>query len=410
MKDLRKKPKKISSLLLERNINLLYAIGSLGWARFFIPVLALFYIASQVPLEQFGIIMGIYALVILLLEIPSGVFSDILGRKWSLLIAYVLFLIELIILAFFNGFWPFLIAKILCGIAGSLVSGTQSALLYESLKKLKREKEYKKIFGKLHFITNIVKACVFIFGAYLFTLNPKYPAFLSIPFTLFALILTFYLHEVFVPNKKLTIKNQIKHMKEGLSYFIKNKYTKLITIHSSFLMMIPWIILSISSAYLEIIKIPIVLIGIFSFTGNVLQALGAKKAHYLEEKFGEKKTLSLLYGLSFAGVFPLIFLIPYFGILSLLLVYPIRSLNIVIIDYYMNRHIKETHRATILSIRNMFNKLVIAICFPIFGYITKISSMAEAFAFLFIVSGIGFVYYLIYQGKYMKTQKNKTYI
>ena len=44
---------------LRRNIPLMYTIGSLMWARFFIPVLALFYIASQVPVDQFSIIMAV---------------------------------------------------------------------------------------------------------------------------------------------------------------------------------------------------------------------------------------------------------------------------------------------------------------------------------------------------------------
>jgi MFS family permease len=394
---------------LERNIKLIYVIGSLSWIRFFIPVLAIFYIASQVPLEQFSIIMGIYAFIILILEIPSGVISDLIGRKKTLFFAKIAILMELIIVAFFNGFWPFLVAKIFCGIGVSLVSGTESALMYESLKKLKKEKEYKKIFGKFHFIKNIVKAFVFILGAYLFTLNPKLPAYFSIPFILTAVILTLFLHDAITPNKKINILNHLNHMKQGFYYFLENTYTKLITIHSSFLLMIPWIVLAVSSAYLEIIKIPIALIGAISFVGNFLMAIGAKKAHYFEEKFGEKKTLSLLYVLAFIGLFPLIFLIPYFGVLSLWIIFPINSLGVVIIDYYMNRHIKETHRATILSIRNMFNKLLISISFPIFGYLTNLMSMSEAFAFLFLILAFGFIFYLIYQ-RYYESTKTKNYI
>lgn len=410
MEDFRKKQKKSIKYLLERNIKLLYMRGALAWGRFFVPVMALFYIASQVPLEQFAIIMGVFTLSTLLFEIPSGVLSDLLGRKKSLVIAHSIYIVEIIILAFFNGFWWFLIAKFISGIASSLISGTDSSLLYETLKKLKREKEYKKIYGKAKFIRGVFMSVIFILGGYLFTLNYKYPAYLSLPFMILGLIVSIFLMDVNQRKQKVSIEKSWNHMKEGIVFFSKNIHTKFITIYSVPLMTLPWIVLAISSAYLELIKIPIVLIGIISFIGSTLMAFAAKNTHHLEEKFGEKKTLNILYLLGFIGLVPLIFLIPYFGVLSLLLIFILNGFADVIIDHYMNKHVKSSHRATMLSIRNMFNQLLIAICFPIFGYITKLFSMAEAFAFLFIILGLGFVYYLIYSGKYTKTQKNKTYI
>ena len=111
------------------------------WGRFFIPVIALFYIASQVTLEQFTIIFSIFALATLILEIPSGVVADILGKKKTLLLSRALYVIEVYILTFHNGFLLFLIAKIISGFGVSLSSGTSSALLYDTLKKLKRERK-----------------------------------------------------------------------------------------------------------------------------------------------------------------------------------------------------------------------------------------------------------------------------
>ena len=51
-----------------------------------------------------------------------------------------LYIIESFILAFFNGFWPLLIAKIVSGVGVSLNSGTVEAFLYDTLKRQKREK------------------------------------------------------------------------------------------------------------------------------------------------------------------------------------------------------------------------------------------------------------------------------
>ena len=58
--------------MVKQNIKLIYIISSLMWMRFFVPILALFYIASEVSLEEFTIIMSVFALATLILEIPSG--------------------------------------------------------------------------------------------------------------------------------------------------------------------------------------------------------------------------------------------------------------------------------------------------------------------------------------------------
>ncbi len=183
--------------------------------RFFIPVLALFYVASQVPLEQFAIIMGVFSLSILLFEIPTGALADLLGRKRTLLLARSMYIVEIFLIAFFDGFWIFFVAKIISGLGVSLSSGTGQAMLFDTLKRQKREDQHKKISGKMLTITNISMAFVFIIGAYLFSLSPKLPAIVSLPFVVFGFFLTFFLEEPYKIKKKFNVKSYIKHIKES---------------------------------------------------------------------------------------------------------------------------------------------------------------------------------------------------
>jgi MFS family permease len=193
-------------------------MGALMWARFFIPVLALFYIASQVPIEQFALIMSVFSLATLLLEIPRGVLADLLGKKKTLLVSRFLYIIEIFIIAFFNGFWPFLIAKIISGFGVSLSSGTGEAFLYDTLKRLKRENDYEKINGKLGTITNISGAFVFLIGGFLFSINYKLPALVSLPFIIIGFLLTFYYTEPYKNKRSLSLKNSLLQLKEGYDY------------------------------------------------------------------------------------------------------------------------------------------------------------------------------------------------
>lgn len=363
----------------EKNIRLNYIIGSLMWGRFFIPVLALFYIASQVSIEQFSIIMAVFAFTTLVLEIPTGTIADLLGKKRTLLLSRFMYIIEIAIIAFFNGFWPFLIAKIISGIGVSLSSGTGSALLFDTLKRLKRTDEHKKISGKLNYITNISMAFVFIIGSYLFTISPKLPAYVSLPFIILGFILTFFLKEPYIPSKKLTMKNSWIHLKQGIENFIHHKYLVYLAAFTLVIGSVISIMLSLSSAYFAEIFIPVAYIGVISFCASLLTAYTSKKAHQIEEKLGEKKSLLLIQLIIFISVLLCSFVIPYVGLIFYLLIPFVSGFYSVITGDYVNRHVKTSHRATMLSINNMFDNVGIAFIFPILGFGIKYYSMSLTF-------------------------------
>src|SRR3990167_1689695 len=126
----------------------------------------------------------------------------------------------------------FFIAKIISGLGVSLGSGTNEALIYDTLKKQNREKEHKRIYGALRTVTNVSMAIVFITGSFLFSIDSKLPAIISLPVITLGFFLTFFLEEPYKNNKKLNIKNYIRHFKEGLIYFNENKYVKYLALLS----------------------------------------------------------------------------------------------------------------------------------------------------------------------------------
>jgi len=387
----------------ERNITLNYIIGALMWGRFFIPVLALFYIASQVTLAQFTIIMAVFSLSTLLLEIPTGVIADLLGKKKTLLLSRAMYVIEIIMLAFFNGFWIFLIAKIISGIGVSLSSGTNQALLYDSLKRLKRQEEHKKISGLASTISKISMALVFIMGGYLFSINPKLPAILSlIPITL-GFILTFLIKEPYPPKKAFNWENSIAHLKEGLGYFKKNSYLiylALLTllIGSTIIMM-----QNLSSSYFEIILIPVAFMGLVNFVLSLIAAYSSKKAHSFEQRLGEKKSLLFISLTTAISILLMAITTPYLGLVFFALLFFTQGFYEVIIGDYVNRHVKTSHRATMLSINNMFDNIGVFIAFPILGYSIGKIGMSQSILYFGIILGILLlvisIFYLIIKKK-----------
>ncbi len=383
---------------LERNIPFMYIIGGLSWSRFFLPVLALFYVANNVSIEQFGIILGIFSLTIFALEIPTGVLSDFIGRKNTLIISKSCYVIEVLIFCFFDGFWPFLIAKIISGVGVSLGSGTNEALLFETLKKLGREKEHRRIFGHLQFISNISMAAVFIIGAYLFSLNHKLPAYVSAPIIILSVVFTFFLKEPYPAQKEVSIKKTTKHFIEGIKLFFSNKDFVLINLFSVPAIFIHTVVTSLSSEYFRQIFIPISLIGFVSSLGSLLYAYAAKKEHVLEKKIGSKNIITLIIGANALSLFLMMFLFPYFGVLAYIIIPFVSGFGSVFINNYMNMRVSEKHRATMLSIRSMFDNLGVFLVFPIAGKLAE-SSLSYAYLLLGLLLVLFFGIFIFYRRK-----------
>ncbi|MFQ5620821.1 MAG: MFS transporter [Candidatus Nanoarchaeia archaeon] len=382
--------------LFERNIYLMYAATALSWTRFHVSVLPLFYIASQVPLEEFMIIMAAYALIILFLEVPSGVVADILGKKNTLLIARSLYIIELSTLAFANGFWPFLFAKVISGVGTSLASGTTQALMYDSLKRLKREDDFKQTYGMLRMIRSIMMSFVFIIGAWLFTIDVKLPAKLSTIGAVLCVIVTCFKTEPYKSRKKLRFSTSWKHLRQCFSYFKGHGYVKYITFYAMSIAVVLNIAITVSAKYYELISYPIAFIGVLASVASLATAFTSKKAHQIENFFGEKRTLQIIQWGGLIGIFLMSLMIPYWGFLFMLIITGAAGLFWIVVDHYVNLHIPTSHRATMLSIKNLFVQFSIALLFPIIGYVTKFTSMGTGFLTLGIIGLISCISLAIY--------------
>ena len=98
--------------------------------------------SQSLPLDQVIELSAIYYLSVFVLEVPSGYFSDRIGRRTTLLLAasslvgsYCCFIIG-------AGYWWFAAGQFLLASGIAMQSGTDTAFLYDSLKTLGREAEY----------------------------------------------------------------------------------------------------------------------------------------------------------------------------------------------------------------------------------------------------------------------------
>ena len=100
-------------------------------------------------ISEFATLNLVWAISIILLEVPSGAFADQVGRKKLVVVSSVLMIFEIGILLLTpvgSGivFWMFFLNRILSGAAEAAASGADEALAYDSIPKAERESVWKK--------------------------------------------------------------------------------------------------------------------------------------------------------------------------------------------------------------------------------------------------------------------------
>lgn len=124
-----------------RNIALYPVYTGVFHAYFWLPVFFL-YFSSHFTLERVLQLEAIYYLGVVLLEVPSGYFSDVIGRRITLLIANAAIAAAHFIFVLTDSFVLFAIAQLFLAAGLAFNSGTDTSFHYDSLAAAGRESEF----------------------------------------------------------------------------------------------------------------------------------------------------------------------------------------------------------------------------------------------------------------------------
>jgi MFS family permease len=366
---------------LKHNIIKLYLLKALKWFMIVMPIIVLFFESKGLSLTQIMILQGTYSLFVALFEIPSGFFADIYGRKNSILIGSIFLFLGYVIFSFFSGFNEFLFAEILLGIGGSLISGADSAILYDTLLEIKEDNEYTKIEGKTYAIGNFSEGIAGILGGFLAISSLNMPVyiqtivmFLSIPvaMTLVEPKSSYKLAKSF--NSVITVvKDTFIHNRKLRWYIIYSSSMGIATLS------IAWFV----QPFLMEIETPILYYGIIWAFLNFTAGITSYYSHLFNND-------NLLIYISLTMIISLILLslyVSYFGLIFIIIIYLLRGVITPNLRNLININSTSERRATVLSLRSFVIRLSFAIIAPILGYITDLYDISVVFYVLAFIVG-----------------------
>ena len=364
----------------QSNIKKLYLGAFLTQFFFFAPIIIPFFTSLNFSMREVFFIESIFFATIVVFEIPSGYFADRYGRRQSLIIGSIFSLAGAIIWSMSYGFASFLIGNFIWGLGLAFASGADTALLYESLLRLNKEKEYKKIQGNIIFIAEMSLFVSSIIGG-LMTL-------ISLRASIYATIIPFFVWFLVALSLKETrhVKEHetIDHFLEILkTSFWHNPKVRSIGIFSGVFGFFTAAFF-LSQNYLEFIKIPLIYFGFIISSFSLLSGMGAKYAYVIEKKLGFKKLLIAIILIPAISWIALFNIASIWGIIPLLIAGALSGVAYPIFQDFVNARVASDRRATVLSIMSFIEKGLFVVISPFIGWVVDFYSIQMAF----LVSGI----------------------
>jgi len=337
----------------------------------------------------------IYALTVTICEIPSGILADRFGRKRLLAINGALSAAELIILLFSTTFWHFAIAILLAGVGKALSSGSENALLYDSLIAEGKQGEFEKVLGRISAIdfsgSMIAALCGGILAS-VFSLEFNY--FVSVISMCIAFIITLTLKEPPMLSKpENEISNFASYVNRALTVFKQNPFVLIYCLTGAFLGACMIYLDEFWQIIIGNIGVPVLFFGAVGATASTLRIPGNLFAYKLKEKYDHKFILTCIICISTIGYVAIFFARNLLCFIPMALLFSVMGIVDPLVTGYLHHHTESNIRATVESFSSVGLRVLSVGIGLLFGYFSTRFSIFSGFM---VLATICFGYLIIF--------------
>ncbi len=357
-----------------------------------LPVIVPFFQSFGISMAQIFQLQGVFALSVMLFEIPSGYIADLWGKKRCLVVGGILNGVGYSWLLFADTFWEFVLFEFLMGAAAALYSGADVALLYDSIQnQIDRKHEGQKLVGGMIASRSFAEA-----GAA--AINSLILMVASINNLLYVQIFAGWLPFLIAlslddPHMKPKIHSHFGRFKKiVVELFAGSKMLRLICLNMVLWGMASFYAVWLFQKYWQEHGIPLAYFGWLWASYNLTVALSSRLAHRLERRIGTRTVLILIGVLPIFGYLGMYVGAGIWGIAAGFLFQLGRGFHQVILKDALNQRIAGEFRATINSVVSFGFRSTFFLTGPLVGlsidYLTlspTLLLLAAFFALLFLI-------------------------
>ncbi len=331
-------------------------------------------------MEQFALLNTVWALTIVILEVPSGALADRFGRVLMVRAAAVCMVLELGILLFAPRDWGaglfalFLINRILSGAAEASTSGADEALAYDSLAADGKTETWPKVLSLLMQLQAGGFLLAMVLGGVLYDGLPgrvfggaladwprdwwmRAPVAVTFLLSIAAFVVAMGLREAPVAKRVLREgETALDAWKETLSaglWILQTRRVLLLILAGMAIDSVVRVFLTINSSYYRLIELPEASFGLIGSGMALVGLLIPPLAKRMVNGKGALFNFSVVILLTLIGLIGVALALPLWGaIFALPLGAAIYFLGFFM-STYLNEAVESSRRATVLSFKGL---------------------------------------------------------
>ena len=319
----------------------------------------------------------------LLMEYPSGYVSDRLGYRRSLIIACMFGIAGWSVYLKAGSFWHVIGAEMLLGVCYAFISGSDTALLYETLKDSGRTELYNRLDGRMVTWAQSGEALGALCAGLLYVRSPLLPFIVQVGVWSLALLLAFSLREPAVEASPHRVSSHLQEAARIGRYALTEKPILRAT-------MVFGVLLGLASFYpvwlvqpfMRECGVPLAWFGPIWAGANLTVAFFAYHSHRVLDRLGLRRMCVLFGVLIVVGYLGLGLTGAVGSFLFYYLLTAMRGLQGPMLRSVLQHHASRWMRASILSLHSLLFRLGYVVTGPLVGWVSDRQGLSTGFLVL----------------------------
>ena len=371
--------------LAERNRKRFIAFRVLFNARFYYPVLAVLFLDLGLSATEYTLLNFVWAIVIVVAEVPSGALADRLGRRPLVIAAAVCMVLEMLVLlvAPLNGGFVLLLFcllnRTLSGVAEAMASGADESLVYDSLAAEARSGEWPNVLadvmrwqslgmliamlvGATVYDPHLINAIMAFFGSdirFEQSLTLRFPIALNLisAAVVFYLVLGMREPATSQPRAPVSAGAAWRDIIAAGTWIVHSPVALFAIVGGVLIDCVIRLFLTFSSVYFRLIDLPE---ASFGLVGSAMAGLGlvvSPMARHLVLTGSLLRNYTILAALALLGLAGVALRIPLWGVAFAIPLAAAMTMLGFIVSSTLNAEVDSAQRATVLSFKGLIFNL-----------------------------------------------------
>lgn len=363
---------------LRRNIIVLRGIRSMQFFMLLIPVIVVYYNAHGLSMQDVMVLQALFSATMVIVEVPSGYFSDVLGRRRTMIIGSTLWTAGWLYYCVAHDFASFLTAELMLGVGISFISGTDAAMLYDTLLELGDEDHGIREEGRQLSYGHFSEAVSCVIGGLLAGVSLSLPLYVNAVLMLSLVPMALLLVEPATHRRAGHRGSIVEILRIVHRVTVRDHALRFMLAVSSVLGASTLTFVWLVQPWMRTAGVPIWLFGAVWCGFMLIVGFSSMHAHRVHARFGTVPVILVLGTLVVstyvvAGTWIVWWLVPVLSVF-----YITRGVSNPVFTTAINERTGSHERATVLSVRQLGVRLIFVVMGPIVGWLSDRTSLGTA--------------------------------